>query len=214
MSQAKGVLQKLQPRWARRLSTPWWCLVFKCNPGAWELENEKGVCKQILQTTCHMDKKRTWIHRFLSPAVCLSSHRFSGTGLLCGECVPGQALGEQQSRTQSTWAVSPSGQREMKAQNQRTREVFPQPLIFWKTVWEPLVNHVVVVIAQPQFHSYESRPVLHAAKGREVLLFVINACEKALITAGAFAGQVRVEWKRPLLASSGTRSHSTPLLWA
>ena len=102
----------------------------------------------------------------------------------------------------------------MKAQNPRTREVFPQPLIFGKTVWEPLVNHVVVVIAQPQVHSYESRPVLHAAKGREVLLFVINACEKALITAGAFAGQVRVEWKRPLLASSGTRSHSTPLLWA
>ena len=32
---------------------------------------------------------------------------------------------------------------------------------------ELLVNHVVVVIAKPQFHSCESWPVLHTEEGRE-----------------------------------------------
>lgn len=133
------------------------------------------------------------------PGVCLSSHRSSGTGCfvegvfqdrLWGTTVSGTfhlswlSRAEEDGDSKSKhWNSLPSTAHLLKGSHRRAPE--------------PLVNHIVVVIAQPQFHCYKSGPVLHAAKGREALLFVINACEKVLVTAGVFAGQALVEWRRP-----------------
>lgn len=41
-----------------------------------------------------------------------------------------------------------------------------------------LVDHVVIVIAQPQFHRCKPGPVLHTEKGRDALSFVIALVKK------------------------------------
>lgn len=130
----------------------------------------KGIWKQIVKITCMkitQTRKQTNPSSPWDPAIRLLSQH-----CLC--FVEGESWDRlcvtRHGRVPSK-AGSPNWQREV-ADNQFLWIHFPVIVSVIKDshqqVWERLVHHVIVVIAQTQFHCCESGPVLHIVRPAQV----------------------------------------------
>lgn len=138
-------------------------------PGCWTVGGRPGCWRDLPHTLRRRETRRN-----PRPPSLRSFSRALGEGALCGGRVLRRAPGDSHAGDSRSTACARLAPR-------RRREADAVPIQALGGLRGPapqspggrggpgaLVHHVVVIIAQPQLHVFETRPLLHPAKGRPV----------------------------------------------